>query len=384
MTTHHPTDAVLTINPGSSSFKIAVIELHDFSTIKDTELHHTSIAADSHALGKFVQHLTGVTIKAVAVRLVHGGPAITSPAILDETLMNLLEQLPPSLAPLHNPPTIAAIRQTREELPDIPVVVCPDTAFFTSLPETAKIYPIPWAWSFEHGIHRYGFHGLSHAYACRRAAQIASVEEDRAAVVTAHLGAGASLSACLGGVPVDTTMGFTPLDGIAMATRPGSLDPGILLFLLRDKGIDLTEVEQMLEHGSGLAGISGVADGDMVTILEKAKEGHARSSLAISVYCHRLRAAIASMAASLGGIDVLAFTGGVGEASPAIRAKATEGLEFLGIRLSGTKNEAQGATDREISAEDSEVRTVVLQAREDLQMTYLTMEILQLGQGNEA
>jgi len=378
MTTPRSLDAIIAVNPGSSSFKITVLDLYDQSTIRYVELHHLSIVADSHALTGLIKDLADISVKAVAVRLVHGGSSITSPAILDDTLMSLLEELPPSLAPLHNPPTIAAIHQIKTTLPEMPIVICPDTAFFTSLPETAKVYPIPWSWSVEYGIYRYGFHGLSHAYACEKAAEIVSIDKSSAAVVTAHLGAGASLSACLGGAPVDTTMGFTPLDGIAMATRPGSLDPGILLYLLREKGIDLAELEQMLEYNSGLAGVSGVVNGDMVTVLEKAASGHARSSLAVSLYCHRLRAAIASMAASLGGIDVLVFTGGIGEGSSVVRAKATEGLEFLGILLNTSKNEAVTPADREISAEGSRVRTVVVKAREDLQMASLAKEILQL------
>jgi acetate kinase len=243
-------------------------------------------------------------------------------------------------------------------LPGTPAVACFDTAFHATLPAAAATYAVPAAWRERWGLRRYGFHGLSHAYASRRAAELTGARR----IVTCHLGAGASLAAVRDGRSVDTTMGFTPLEGLVMATRSGSVDPGLLLWLLEREGVGVREMAEALEHDSGLLALAGTAD--MREVLARADEG---AQLALDVYCHRLRAGIAAMAAALDGLDALVFTGGVGERAPAVRAAAADGLRFLGVALDGGRNDAANG-DADVSAAGAPVRTLVVSAREDLEI----------------
>jgi acetate kinase len=301
---------------------------------------------------------------AVGHRIVHGGSRFARATLIDDEVVGALDDLT-ELAPLHQPKSLTALAAVQRLLPDVPAVACFDTAFHSEMPPAAANYALPLAWRERWGLRRYGFHGLSHAYVARRGAELAGDPAKGLRIVSCHLGAGASLCAIEHGRSVDTTMGFTPLEGLVMATRSGSVDPGLLLWLLERARLTEPELAAKLEHDSGLLGLAGT--GDMRDILAAEERGDERARLAIAVYLHRLRAGIASMAASLGGLDLLAFTGGVGENAPAIRARAAEGLGFLGIVIDGAAN-AGAVDDRELTASCAGVRTFVVKAREDLEI----------------
>jgi acetate kinase len=270
-----------------------------------------------------------------------------------------------SLAPLHNPPALAALEAVRNATPGRPSIACFDTAFHATLPDRAAVYAVPWRWTEEWGIRRFGFHGLNHAYVARRVPEILGRNGSELRIVSCHLGAGASLCAIAGGRSVDTTMGFTPLEGLVMATRSGSVDPGALLWVLREKGIGADDVERVLDHESGLLGLSGVAPG-MREVIAAAERGDRRAALAVEVYLYRLRAGIAAMAAAMEGVDAVAFTAGVGEASAGVRLDACHGLAYLGMAIDETANDHVTDEDIDVSAHGASVRTVVVHAREDL------------------
>jgi acetate kinase len=291
----------------------------------------------------------------VAHRVVHGGETLREAAWLDDDVRARLLELT-ELAPLHQPRALAAIDALRQRLPAAPAAACFDTAFHATLPAAAATYALPKQWPRR----RFGFHGLSHAYASRRAAELLGRDVTRLRIVSCHLGAGVSLAAVAGGRSVDTTMGFTPLDGLVMATRPGSVDPGLLMWLLRHRDVSAAELEDALERRSGLTGLAG--SGDMRELLPRAESGDGDARLALDVYLHRLRAGVAAMAAAMGGLDALVFTGGVGEHQPAIRAAAVEGLSFLGAGIDADRN-AEARGDAEIGA-----GTLVVAAREDLEI----------------
>jgi acetate kinase len=249
----------------------------------------------------------------------------------------------------------------------VPQVACFDTAFHAGLPAAAASYALPGAWTGRFGLRRYGFHGLSHQYASGRCAQLLGRPGLR--VVTCHLGAGASLAAVQGGVSVDTTMGFTPLEGLVMATRSGSVDPGLLVWLLQHGGLSVGELSNGLEHAAGLAGLAALPDGsgDMREVRAAADAGSPTARLAIEVHAHRLRREIAAMAAAMNGLDALVFTGGIGEHQPQVRAEAAGGLGFLGVAIDEARNAAATA-DADISAPSAAVRTLVITAREDVEI----------------
>ena len=345
---------VLTVNAGSSSLKLRVVGPGD-ELVGEEELPAERGRAAREHLAAAIERLGPVD--AVGHRIVHGGTRFTGPALLDAEAVEALRALAP-LAPLHQPAALAAVEAVSELLPGLPAVACFDTAFHAGLPAAAATYAVPAEWRERHGLRRYGFHGLSHAYAARRAAEMAPGARR---VVTCHLGAGASLAAVLDGQPVDTTMGFTPVEGLVMATRSGSVDPGMLLWLLEHAGHEVAEVSDALEHRSGLAALAGTPD--MRDVLERARAGDDAAVLARDVYVHRLRALIAAMAAALGGIDALVFTGGVGEGASEIRRAAADGLAFLGL---GVDRDAE--PDADITAPGSSVRTLVVRAREDLEI----------------
>jgi acetate kinase len=283
---------------------------------------------------------------------VHGGARFREAVLVDDDVVAALGELT-DLAPLHQPAALAGVAAVGRALPDVPAVACFDTAFHATLPAAAATYALPQEWRERFGLRRFGFHGLSHAYASRRAGA--------ARVVSCHIGAGASLAAVRDGVCVDTTMGFTPMEGLVMATRSGSVDPGLVLWLLRH-GLDVDTVEQGLDRDGGLKGLAGEAD--MRALLAR---DDADAELALDVYVHRLRAGIAAMAAALGGLDALVFTGGVGEHAPEIRARTAAGLGFLGVALDPDAN-ARATADAEIGAPGAPARTLVVTAREDLEV----------------
>ena len=342
---------VLVVNTGSSTLKLRLLA-EDDSVVAAHDVDPWEGSADPSVLEPFAE------ADAVGHRVVHGGALFRKATRVEGDVLDRIEALTP-LAPLHQPRAVTAIRAVEAALPDVPVVACFDTAFHASLPPAASNYALPGDWVERWSLRRYGFHGLSHQYAVRRATELVG---EAARVVTCHLGAGASLCAVLDGRSVDTTMGFTPLEGLVMATRSGSVDPGLVLWLITEAGLDAAEVTVGLEKRSGLAGLSATT-GDMREVL---RAGDEAARLAVDVYVHRLRREIAAMAAALGGLDLLVFTGGVGEHAPAIRAAATEGLGFLGVALDLDRN-ATTTADGDISA-GAGVRTVVVTAREDLEV----------------
>ena len=348
---------VLVVNAGSSTLKLSAIGPQD-----DTIAAETLTRSDPGSVERFcAEH---GPFDASGHRIVHGGKHLTEPVVLDDRVIAELETLIP-LAPLHQKAGLAGIRAAMEAVPGVPAVACFDTAFHAALPPAAATYPIPAHWRAL-GIRRFGFHGLSYAWSSQRAAEVLGPAGAGSRVVICHLGSGSSVCAVLDGRSVDTTMGFTPAEGLVMATRSGTVDPGLLLWLIRTVGIDPAEVDETLEHASGLAGLRG-GDGDMRSVCAAADGGDADAELARGVWVHRLRQAIAAMTAALGGIDVLVFTGGIGEHLPALRALVVDGLAFLGLALDADAN-ARTTTDGEITGNGAAVRTAVVTAREDLQI----------------
>jgi len=360
----------LVVNAGSSSVKLRVVDDGDqLLASRDLGPPDNGLAEQ---LGDFVHDAGALDV--VGHRVVHGGSLFTSSVLVDADVREALDSLN-ELAPLHNPPALAGIDAASRLLAGVPQVACFDTAFHASLPPAATRYAIPEEWVARWGIRRYGFHGISCAWASRRAAELLGRPVDRLRLVICHLGAGASATGLSGGRSADTTMGFTPLEGLVMATRCGDLGPGALLFAL-DHGLDLSEATEDLEHRSGLLGVSGGASGDMRQLLAARAAGDEPAGLAIAVYLHRLRAKIAGMATATAGTDALVFTGGVGEGSGIIRAEACAGLDWLGVILDQEANNAVGTADVEISAPGASVRTLVIHAREDLQIAHECRQLL--------
>jgi acetate kinase len=305
-------------------------------------------------------------------RVVHGGRAYRESArITPEVLAGIAKMA--SFAPEHNRLELEAIECMERILgPDAVQVAVFDTAFHASLPPPAYVYPGPYEWVGQ-GIRRYGFHGISHQYTSRRAAAILGKDLKSLRTITCHLGNGCSLAAIRDGVSIDTTMGFTPLEGLMMGTRSGTIDPGIIIHLVRSRGYRAEELDRVLNKESGLRGVSGVS-GDMRAVMESLEQGDARAQLAFDVYVHRLRAEIGAMLGSLGGLDVLVFTAGVGENSPQVRARAVEGFAFLGMKLDAAKN-AQSPPDTDISAPDSTVRVLVVHTEEEWEIARETFRV---------
>jgi len=297
----------------------------------------------------------------VGHRVVHGGPKYQESVLITPQVQADLRELIP-FAPLHEPINLEGIEVVERLFAGVPQVAVFDTAYHHDMPLVAQVYPGPYAW-FEEGIRRYGFHGISHQYCARRSAQLLGLELSLLRIVTCHLGNGCSLDAILGGQSIDTTMGFTPLEGLMMGTRSGSIDPEIPLYLQREKGATLQDLERLLNHESGLQGISGLS-GDMRVILREVEQGNERAQLALDLYVYRLRSCLGSMIAALEGIDVLTFTGGVGENAAEVRARVCERLGFLGLVLDRDKN-AAASGDREIAAAHSSVRVLVVHTEED-------------------
>jgi len=365
-------DRILVVNAGSSSLKLRVLD-HEDVVVASVDLPAPRGSTDAAAVADAIRGLGEVD--AVGHRIVHGGTQFARSVLLDADVEARLRALT-DLAPLHQPKSLAAVAAVNAVLPDVPAVACFDTAFHASMPAAATTYALPPEWRKRWDLRRFGFHGLSHAYAARRVAELLGVRPPGLRLVTCHLGAGASLAAVLDGRSIDTTMGFTPLEGLVMATRSGSVDPGLVLWLAEHAGTPPAELAATLEHRSGLLGLAGTAD--MRTIIDSAATGDPDATLALDVYVHRLRAGIASMAASLGGIDALVFTGGVGERAPTVRARAADGLGFLGVALEPARN-AGGPGDREIGRDGATVRTFVIVAREDLQIAHEVRVVLAEG-----
>ena len=353
---------VLVVNAGSSSLKLRVLDAGD-AVAADADIDAPRSQVDEDALRAWIAGAGAVD--AVGHRIVHGGERFRSAVRVDDGVVRELRALT-DLAPLHQPKSLAALDAVLDALPDTPTVACFDTAFHATLAPEATTYAVPRAWRERWGVRRYGFHGLSHAYASRRAAEMTGARR----VVTAHLGAGASLAAVRDGRSVDTTMGFTPLEGLVMATRSGSVDPGLVLWLLEHARLTPAELSGALEHESGLMAMAGTPD--MRDVLRRSDSD---AQLAVEVYLHRLRSGIGAMTAALGGLDALVFTGGVGENSAPIRERAASGLEYLGVRIDFQMN-AMAAPDADLSAEGASAHTLVVAAREDIEIARQVRSVL--------
>ena len=314
-------------------------------------------------------HVEAQRPAAVGHRIVHGGELGEAVRITPDVRARISALA--ELAPLHNPPGLETLAAAEAILPDVPHIATFDTAFHATIPAAARTYPVPHAWSDDWGIRRYGFHGLSHAYCAARAAEMLDRSELR--LVICHLGHGCSATAVLHGRSIDTTMGFTPLDGLMMATRSGSVDPGVLTYVQLHHDLGPHDIDEALNHRSGLLGVSGIS-ADMREVLA-ARENHPRARLAIDIYVHRVRQAIGALAVTLGGVDALAFTGGVGENSAEIRGACCRGLECLELELDADAN-AHARPDVDIARKRGGARILVVAAREDLAMLSEIVRVL--------
>ncbi|MEG3928152.1 MULTISPECIES: acetate kinase [unclassified Microcoleus] len=389
---------ILVLNAGSSSQKSCLYELNDVlpdrplqplweaqidwthqqgiaelkvKTAKGDRLEE-EFASDSRkdAISRMLQSLwRGRTqtindlkeIDIVGHRVVHGGQDYQQSTLISPDVKQAIARLS-VFAPVHNPVNLEGIEAVEKILPNVPQVAVFDTAFHAQLPPAAFVYPGPYEW-LENGIRRYGFHGISHQYCARRAADILGRDLADLRLVSCHLGNGCSLAAIRGGWSVDTTMGFTPLEGLMMGSRSGSIDPGILIHLLKQSDLTAEKLDGILNRNSGLKGISGVSS-DLRQIGDAIAQGNQRAQLALDIYLHRLRAGIGAMLASLGGLDALIFTAGVGENSALVRAAACEAFGFIGLKLDEEKNQ-HSPIDRDIAAVDSAVKILVIHTQED-------------------
>ena len=348
-------------------------------TISGEILDH--IMAVEHVIAMLLSPNHGVIrdkseIVAVGHRVVHGGEKFPNSVLINQEVMQVLRSCI-ELAPLHNPHNIRGINACKQILPKIPQVAVFDTAFHQKMPPYAYIYGIPYVLYKRYRIRRYGFHGTSHFYVSRRAAKMMNRPIKELNMITCHLGNGASMAAVKGGISIDTSMGFTPLEGLLMGTRSGDLDPAIILHIMAREELSLHEANTLLNKHSGLQGISGIS-GDMRDIISEAQKGSSAAQLALDVYCYRIRKYIGAYAAVLGGLDALVFTAGIGENSPVVRKKSCERLEFLGIKIDEEKNKlASGKQAREIQTSDSNVKVFSIPTNEELVIALDTKRIIQ-------
>jgi acetate kinase len=367
----------LIINAGSTNVKLSVLdgEREEFAATVEGRAPAAAVAAGLDQL-----RAKGLLpVAAIGHRFVHGGSAFTEGVRVTPDVVAKLTDLN-ELAPLHNPPALEALAEAHKQLPDVPHVAAFDTAFHHSLPELAYTYPVPAKWTRDWDIRKFGFHGLSHAYCSRRAAEmLGPVGDPVFRVVVAHLGGGCSLSAVWGGICIDTTMGFTPMDGLMMATRCGSLDPGIILHVMRKHGLTADDVDRALNKESGLLGVSGHS-GDYRQVRDKARIGHHPSELALETFAYRVRLGIGAMAAVLDGADAIVFTAGIGENSPGLRDSVCRHLGYLGVKLDKQRNE-NSRPDADVSAADARCRVLVIHTREDVT---IAREVEQVLAGEQA
>ncbi len=395
---------ILVINSGSSSLKFGLFALESCQNLcngtvdwskgssPDALLYlnfphnagsvtHFKVSTHDEAVGAILQALTpnalsstaNSEIMAVGHRVVHGGSRFRESVLVDSSVRKSIAELA-SLAPLHNPHALAAMTAVDNLLPGLPQVAVFDTSFFCSLPSKARVYPLPYAWFSDWGVQRFGFHGISHSYCAQRADELLQRPQDALRLVVCHLGNGCSASAIIGRKAIATTMGFTPLDGLMMGTRPGALDPGIILDVQRRQGLTTQALHKILNEESGLLGVSGVSS-DFREVEAAASAGNARAILALEMFTDRVRATIGSLAVTMGGIDALVFTAGIGENSNRIRTSICDGLECLGLQLDIERN-ACVKLDADVAAERSSARILVIRCREDLLIARDTARIV--------
>ncbi|MBF2018282.1 MAG: acetate kinase [Rivularia sp. T60_A2020_040] len=334
----------------------------EIATDSQSEIMARLLNTMSAGSTKVINQLSEIDL--VGHRVVHGGKEYRQSVVITQEVKQAIANLA-KLAPAHNPANLAGIEAVEKLLGEVPQVAVFDTAFHRNIPDAAAIYPGPYEWA-EQDIIRYGFHGISHQYCAERAADILGKNLHSLRIITCHLGNGCSLAAIKNGYSVDTTMGFTPVDGLMMGSRSGSIDPGILIYLLRQGNCTVEQLDYVLNKASGLSGISGISS-DMRQIKAAISQGDERAQLALDIYIHRLRSYIGAMLASLGGLDVLVFTAGVGENSPEIRQAACEAFEFLGLKIDSSKN-TNKPVDQDIATTDSAVRVLVIHTQEDWQI----------------
>jgi acetate kinase len=368
--------SVLVLNAGSSTLKFSLFAGRSAKRVAEGTVEDPPKDAVTAILGPLREPLLSDPVSVVGHRVVHGGRIFTESAAIDDRVMQEIARLS-ELAPLHNPPALAAIEAARRAIPGIPHVAVFDTAFFADLPPDRHVYPLPYVWYADHGIRRYGFHGISHAYCAGRAAEFLKRPSKGLRAVTCHLGNGCSATATLGGKAVATTMGFTPLEGLMMGSRAGSVDPGILLYAMDRMGLSPEKLGEILQRRSGLEGLSGISS-DFRAVQQAAKEGNERARLALAIYAHSVRAAIGALAVALGGVDALVFTAGVGENAPSLREEVCRGLECLGLRLDPGSNRTL-RPDADLAAAGSTGRILILHTREDLPIAREALRVSGVG-----
>jgi len=312
-------------------------------------------------------------INAVGHRVVHGGEKFSNSVVIDEEVIKAMEDCI-DLAPLHNPPNLIGIRACQELMPDVQMVGVFDTAFHQTMPKSSYIYPLPYELYEKYGIRKYGFHGTSHKYVAQRTAAMLGKDLSELKIITCHLGNGASITAVQNGKSVDTSMGFTPLEGLAMGTRCGDIDPAIVTFIMEKENLDLDGVNNQLNKKSGVLGISGVSS-DFRDIEKAAEEGNERAQLALDKFNIRVRKYIAAYAAVMGGVDAIVFTAGLGENSISNREAICENLEFMGVKIDKDKNNTRGK-ETIVSTDDSKVKVLVIPTNEELMIARDTVSLL--------
>ncbi len=395
---------VLVLNSGSSSVKYQFIDLKDRSVLakglidrigmSDSVVTHERYDGDKVKISaEVLDHQTAIEyvlavllsknhgvikdkseIDAVGHRVVHGGESFSESVLVDEKVMDEVRENI-ELAPLHNPHNLRGIQAVLKHLPGTPQVAVFDTAFHQKMPPQAFLYGIPYLLYRRYKIRRYGFHGTSHYYVSRRAAELTGKPIEKLKIITAHLGNGCSMAAVDGGISVDTSMGFTPLEGLLMGTRSGDLDPQIILHIVGREGLSLAEANTLLNKHSGLLGISGLTS-DMREIISEMKAGNKQAELAFQVFAYRIKKYLGSYAAVMGGVDVIVFTGGIGENSPDVRAESCKGLEFLGVKIDNEKNYS-AEKEKVISADSSKVKVFALPTNEELVIALDTERIVE-------
>jgi acetate kinase len=351
-----PAGSVLVVNAGSTSLKLALVGEDDRARVVPA-----------------LDRVDPARVAAVGHRVVHGGPGLRDPVRIDAGVLERIVAAT-ALAPLHNAPALDGIDAARRALPDVPHVAVFDTAFHATIPDEAATYALPRRWREEWGVRRYGFHGLSVEWSARRAPEVLGRPAAGLRLAVCHLGGGSSVTAVADGRSVDTTMGLTPMEGVPMTTRSGTVDPGALLYLLRERGLAPEELDRALNEDSGLAGLSG-GSGDVRELEAAAAGGDPRARLALDVLAHRVAGAVAAMAAAMDGLDAVVFTAGVGEGSAAVRAAVCARLGFLGVRLDPAAN-AAARPDADVSAAGARTRVLVIEAREDLVVARAVRRVL--------
>jgi acetate kinase len=345
-----------------------ILQTIEVSCHRSAVVHAVRTLADARLVS-----MSPVSISAVGHRIVHGGTEFSASVRIDHSMKAAIARLG-LLAPLHNPPALDAIEAMEAALPDVPQVAVFDTAFFAGMPPHAYVYPVPYEWYTDWGIRRFGFHGISHAYCASRAAELLGGDSANLRLVICHLGNGCSVTAVRGGTAIATTMGFTPMEGLMMGSRSGSIDPGILLHVQREHGLTVEELDHALNRESGLLGVSGVSS-DFRAVEAAALQGHPRAQLALQLYANRVRASIGAMAVGLGGVDALVFTAGVGENSANLRSVVADGLRCLGLCLDAERN-TEVRPDGDIATSDSPGRILVIGTREEVMIARETRRLI--------